>query len=254
MMTMIKLICPECQRENEPERIYCHDCGSRLDRSALAKVAPKNEDPKQTQRRLKQLLDPNRLRMRLLFFKLSKVLLGACAVAALIELLLPPRNLPDRLKNVELQQLNLELEKSVENHNTAPLQFTDAQVNAFLVNVAKSKQQVLNKYLKFERAFVQFDEGLFKVTVERSWLGVSVFHSISYKVGLHNGTFTAALIDGRIGRLPIHPELMKYGEPLFKDLWTALDSEKRMVAKFGTIELHPKTVILVPRQLLVPEA
>ena len=43
---MIKLVCPECQRQNEPERIYCHDCGARLDRSALAKVAPKVEDPK----------------------------------------------------------------------------------------------------------------------------------------------------------------------------------------------------------------
>ena len=46
---MIKLVCPECQRQNEPERIYCHDCGARLDRSALAKVAPKMEAPEQTQ-------------------------------------------------------------------------------------------------------------------------------------------------------------------------------------------------------------
>src|SRR6516225_2034765 len=34
--TPIQLTCPDCQRENEAERIYCHDCGARLDRSALA--------------------------------------------------------------------------------------------------------------------------------------------------------------------------------------------------------------------------
>src|ERR1700731_2437313 len=50
--------------QNEPERIYCHDCGARLDRSALAKVVSKVEDPKQTQRRLKQLLDPGRVKIR----------------------------------------------------------------------------------------------------------------------------------------------------------------------------------------------
>ncbi len=73
---MIKLVCPECQRQNEPERIYCHDCGARLDRSALAKVAPKGEDPKETHRRLHKLFDPGRVKMRLLFFKISKLVLG----------------------------------------------------------------------------------------------------------------------------------------------------------------------------------
>src|SRR5207248_2542951 len=34
--TPVQLTCPECRRDNEAERIYCHDCGARLDRSALA--------------------------------------------------------------------------------------------------------------------------------------------------------------------------------------------------------------------------
>src|SRR5204863_4722352 len=118
---------------------YCHDCGARLDRSALAKVAPKNEDPSQTQRRLRQLLNPRGLRTRLFLFNLGKVLLGACLVASIIELLLPPSGLPERLRNVELQQLNLELEKAVTTHSTTPLQFTDAQVNTFIRYVGKSK-------------------------------------------------------------------------------------------------------------------
>src|SRR5436190_3066773 len=174
---MIKLVCPECQRQNEPERIYCHDCGARLDRSALAKVVPKGEDPKQTQRRLKQLLDPGRLRIRLVFFHISKLILGACVLAALIQMLLRPNDAPERLKNIELQQLNLELEKAITSHSPTPLQFTDAQVNTFLANVAKSKNSILNKFLKFERAFVSFDEGVCRITVERSLLGTSVFHA-----------------------------------------------------------------------------
>src|SRR3954447_24308694 len=87
---MITLVCPECRRENEPERIYCHDCGARLDRTALAKVAPKGEDAKDTQRRLKMMLDPQRAKMRLMFFKVSKVGLGAFSSAPLNQIPLPP--------------------------------------------------------------------------------------------------------------------------------------------------------------------
>src|SRR5262249_13017593 len=141
----VKLVCPECQRQNEPERIYCHDCGAKLDRSSLAKVAPKAEDPKQTQKRLKNLLDSGRLGLRLVFCQVSNLLLGACVLAGLIEMFLRPDDLPAPLKNVELQQLNLELEKAVESRSPTPLQFSEAQINNFLANIAKSKQAVLSK-------------------------------------------------------------------------------------------------------------
>ena len=129
-----------------------------------------------------------------------------------------------------------------------PLQYTDTQVNSFLANVAKSKQAILNKFLKFERAIVNFDEGVCRVTVERSLLGFSVYHSSSYKVTLQNEKLTASNNGGNIGRMPIHPELMKYGDILFKDLWAALDAEKKSVSKMGAIEFHPKTVVLIPKQ------
>jgi len=245
---MIKLVCPECQRQNEPERIYCHDCGARLDRSALAKVAPKLEDPKQTQRRLKQLLDPGRVKLRLMFFKISKLLLGACAMAVLIEMLRPPGDLPERSKSLELQQISLDLEKATTSQNAAPLQYTDEQVNAYLANVTRTKQATLSKFLQFERALVNFDEGVCRITAERSLLGFSVFHAISYNVALQNGTLTTANNGGSIGRMPIHPMIMKYGDILFTDLWAVLDREKKLVAKMGAIEFHPKLVILTPKQ------
>jgi hypothetical protein len=249
---MIKLVCPECQRQNEPERIYCHDCGARLDRSALAKVAPKGEDPKETHRRLHKLFDPGRIKMRLLFFKISKLVLGAAALAALIQMLCPPRELPERVKNIELQQINLDLENAITNQSTAPLQYTDAQVNDYLVNVVKNKQAALSKYLKFERAFVKFEEGACRITAERSLLGFSVYHAISYKVALQNGTLTTSTKGGNIGRLPIHPMIMKYGDILFTDLWAVLERDKKSVSKMGAIEFHPKTVTLQPKSVGAP--
>ncbi len=245
---MIKLVCPECQRQNEPERIYCHDCGARLDRSALAKVAPKLEDPKATQRRLKQLFDPGRIKLRLMFFKISKLVLGACALAVLIEMLRPPIGLPERPKSLELQQISLDLENATTSRGAAPLQYSTDQVNAYLANVTKTKRVALSKFLQFERALVNFDEGVCGMTAERSLLGFSIFHSISYNVALQNGTLTAANNGGSVGRMPIHPMIMKYGDILFTDLWAVLDREKKLVAKMGTLEFHPKMVVLTPKQ------
>jgi hypothetical protein len=244
---MIKLVCPECRRENEPERIYCHDCGSRLDRTALAKVAPKGEDAKETQRRLRTLLDPQRAKMRHLFFKISKMILGALATAALVQMLLPP-DLPPRAKSGEFPpQINLDLENAALNHQTAPLQYTEAQVNAYLASALKSKQAALNKVLDFERAVVNFDETVCRVTAERSLFGFSVYTSTTSKVTVQNGAVNATNVGGSIGRLPIHPLIMKYGDALFADLWAALDREKKSVAKMGTIEFHPQAVVLVPK-------
>ena len=244
---MITLVCPECRRENEPERIYCHDCGARLDRTALAKVAPKTEDVKETQRRLKMMLDPQRAKMRLMFFRISKLILGAFATAALIQMVLPP-DVPPRPKSGEFPpQINLDLENAALNHNVAPLQYTEAQVNAYLLSALKSKQAALNKVLTFERAIVKFDENICRITAERSLFGFSIFTATSSKVTLQDGKLTATNNGGSIGRLPIHPLLMKYADPLFADLWGALDRERKSVAKMAAIEFRPQAVVLTPK-------
>ena len=244
---MIKLICPECRRENEAERIYCHDCGARLDRTALAKIAPKGEDAKETHRRLRSLLDPQRAKMRRMFFKISKLILGAFATAALVQMLLPP-DLPPRTKSGEFPpQINLDLENAALNHNAPPLRYTDAQVNAYLGSALKSKQAALSKLLQFERAVVSFDENVCRITAERSLFGFSVFTATSSKVTLENGTLKASNNGGTIGRLPIHPALMNYADPIFSDLWAALERERKSVSKMSAIEFHPQAVVLTPK-------
>jgi hypothetical protein len=243
----MKLICPECRRENEAERIYCHDCGARLDRSSLAKIAPKGEDAKATQRRLRTLLDPGRLKMRLMFFKISKVVLGAFAAAAIIQMIIPP-DAPPRPKSGEFPpQINLDIENAAMNQNSPPLQYTEAQVNVYLGSALRSKQAALSKLLQFERAFVSFDENVCRITAQRSLFGFSVFTTTSCKVTLENGTLKASNNGGKIGRLRIHPLLMKFADPIFGDLWAALDRERKSVVKMNAIEFHPQAVVLIPK-------
>jgi hypothetical protein len=183
-----------------------------------------------------------------MFFKVSKLVLGSCVLAAVIQMLLPP-DVPPRAKSAEFPpQINLELENATLNHGGTPLHYTEAQVNAYLSNALKSKQSALSKLLQFERAIVQFDENICRVTAERSLLGYSIFTATSSKVTLQDGKLIAANNGGTIGRLPIHPALMKYADLIFSDLWNALDREKKSVSKMGAIEFHPQAVVLTPKQ------
>ena len=185
--------------------------------------------------------------MRLMFFKISKLVLGALATAAIIQMILPP-DVPARPKTGDFPpQINLDLENAALNHNTAPLQYTEAQVNAYLASALRSKQAALNKLLTFERAIVNFDENVCRITAERSLFGFSIFTATSSKVTIQEGKLNATNNGGSIGRLPIHPLLMKYADPLFGDLWGALDRERKSVAKMASIEFRPQAVVLTPK-------
>ena len=244
---MTKLICPECRRENEPERIYCHDCGARLDRSALARGGSTQEDPKETQRRLRSMLDPQRGKMRPMFFKVSKVVLGSFVLAAVIQMILPP-DVPARAKSDSFPpQINLDLESASMGRGAAPLRFTEEQVNAYLVNAIKNKQ-ALSKLFPLERAIVNFDENYCRVTLQRSLFGYSIYTAVAGNVSLQDGALAGSYGGGSIGRLPIHPVAMKFASILFNDFWKALDRDRKSISKMNAIEFHPQSVVVTPKQ------
>lgn len=242
---MIKLICPECQRENEGERVYCHDCGARLDRSAVGARVQK-ESLKQTQKRVRNLFDPKALKLRLMFFRLAKFVLGACALAGVIQMILPP-DLPAKPENgaLELSQINFDMEGAITRHSPPQLQYSEDQVNSHLGSALKNKQSKLNKpFLTFERAVAHFSEGRCAITVERSVSGFSLYTTTSYAIRAGDGKPVVTNKGGNIGRLQIHPLIMDNIDIIFADVWGALDREYKLLTKMGGIEFHDKSVVL----------
>ena len=243
--TAVQLICPECQRENEAERIYCHNCGVRLDRSAVAPRKSAQEGLKETQRRVRRIFDPTRVKVRFWFFRTAKVVLGACATAAFIQMVLPP-DVPPPVKPLLLpSQINFDLENAVNYHRPQQLQYTEDQVNAYLGYALKIKQSALDKpMLDFKRVVVGFGEGDVKVTAERAFFGFSLYSGSSYKLKVQDGKLVASNNGGSIGRIPVHPVAMRLMEVIFADIWAALDRERKLVAKMNAIEVHPKSILL----------
>jgi len=243
---VIKLVCPECQHDNEPERIYCHNCGARLDRSAIAsRVSPK-ENLKQTQKRVRNLFDPKGLKIRLQIFRVLKLILGAAALAVLVQMILPPDLPPSPSKEgLGISQMAFDLENAINHRGPAQLQYTDEQVNDHFRYVLKTKMSMLNKpFLDFQRAVAEFGEGFVTITVERSVFGFSFYTSGSYAVRVGDAKPVVSSNGGSIGRLRSHSALMEFGGIIFADLWSALEREHRLVTKMGVIEFHPKNVVL----------
>lgn len=242
MIATAKLLCPECQRENESERVYCHDCGARLDRSA---VAPTKEPREDTKKRVKKMFDPQRARIRALFFKTSKMILGAGVIAILIQMVSPP-DVPQPTKTLVLaSQVRLDMEGAIQHHQPPQLDFSEEQVNAYLASALKTKQAELNKpFIYFKRAVAVFHEDLCLLTVERSIYGFSLYSSSGYSVRVTDGKLVATPRAGYIGRMPLHPQLMEAGNIIFADVYSALNRDAKLVAKFAAVDFHDKHAVL----------
>src|SRR2546421_4427969 len=239
--TMTKVVCGECRHENEAERIYCHNCGERLDRSGVA-AQHKAQDPQEVHRRLQKMLGPpNRARQN--FFAVSKLALAAAVVAVLVEIALPPE-LPAPTKIVS-PQIDLDLENAASFQKPGPLEYSQDQINAYLAYRLTSKKKALNKpLLTFVRATASLRDGGCTISMERSLFGYSIYSRTSYQVDAGAGKIAATNVGGWIGRLPVHPVIMRFGDVIFADLWSALDRERKLLGKMGAVTFHDGSVTI----------
>ena len=239
-----KVLCPECRRENEPERIYCHDCGTRLDRSA---VRIKKEPIQDTQKRVKRMFDPQRAKMRALLVKSVKVVVGAGLLALVIDMFLPPNVPPPSKELLLISSLRADLESMSKRGQPPQKQISEEDANKLLASALKTKQAALDKpWLPFKRALVALREGRCTITTERSLSGYwSVYTSCDFAAEVKGGKLLGTIDGGHIGRLPIHPRLAQFMGPLFGDVASALDRDYKLLSKLGALEFHNKSVTLL---------
>ena len=246
---MSNVVCPECRHENEPERVYCHNCGARLAGTA-SNISGKDEEAKrlETRERLRRMMDNRGVRARQLLSNFAKLILGSGVAAALILMFAAP-DLPPAAKELELgPQIGLDIEEALMQRRAIQFTYRQDQVNGYLATALKRKKtSLLDKpLLEFRRGIAQFDEGILRMTVERSFFGCSLYTSAYYRANVENGKIAAISQGGTIGRMPIHPQLMEYADFLFSDVWKALEQDRKQVEKMVAIEFHPQSVVLTP--------
>jgi len=242
------LICKDCGYSNEPERVYCHNCGAKLDRSVLPRDENvKREDPERARRRLIRMTNPDSNQFQILALGTIKAILAAIPAAAFILLVLAPDGVPADKHEMQTRFPNMELEELVDASQPHTTSFSEAEINAFLAS-GKIKANSLIPGVAYHRSFVNLTPGSCRITIEKTVFGYSLYFGTLHRVEAASGVLSTTNIGGNIGRLPIHPLLMRYLDMvLYTDLATSLKREYTELKKLQALHIEKGKVILTGR-------
>ena len=247
-MATATLLCKQCNFENEPERVYCHNCGAKLDRALLPPEATKREDPQAVQKRVRTMVQPRRVAAVPFFKNLMGSLLVAALLAVLIAMAQPPVDRAPMSDEavIAAPPISDNLEDLLQTPGSRPQTYTENQVNGFLLASLHGKSQsTFGITTKYERTFVRFQEGLCRTTLQFSIFGYSLYFGCNDGVEIRNGQLVTHPQTGSIGRLQIPASLMPMMEKA--PLWAALDPLKKLVVRLGALTFHPGHVVVAPK-------
>lgn len=268
--------CKQCGHVNEGERIYCHNCGTKLDRSLLPTDKKPEKSLAKEQKRIRKIVSPSRGIFAGSGKMLVSTLLWAVLAAAVIQIARPPDNVPAEIKKDDLlgdDPIGFRNKLEGAMHSPVPVKLTlkEADINHYLQYTVKSKAGgLIGDEVKFIRLFVNLDEGVCRITTQQSLFGYSLYGSASYRLAigelpesklgnykhgvrleekdqLRNNQLQATNVGGRFGRLPVDPQIMKYLDIVFQKQWNALSNDKKRLDGFQSIEVHKGRIDLISK-------
>jgi hypothetical protein len=201
---MIK--CSECEHENEPERVYCHNCGAKLDRSLLPKPEEKKtfETPEAKRRRVSKMMNPQASWVARDLKAFVKIIIFAAVVAALLLFWLPPEVRPAALDTADYMVRD-DWSRQNETPTPSTMEYKQDDANRFLKTL-KGGESVIPG-VKFKSAMVKFSPGVVTVFVERDAWGItSLWSSVDYRPVMKDGKLVPQVVGVHYGRLGVHPD------------------------------------------------
>ena len=249
-MATATLVCKQCNFENEPERVYCHNCGAKLDRTLLPPEATRREDPVVVQERVRKLVSPRRGASLSQIKGLLSSLVAGAVLATLILMIKTPANLPELSKEAVMNAPNIsdDLASLEEVPGGRPVRYPEDQVNAFLQSSLRGKETAsFGVSMKFERVFVRFHEGYCSFTSEESIMGVPIYATTNRTVAIENGAIVSRVLGGSLGKLNIPAAAMPYFERLFAPVLKVFEHDRTALARLRSVTCREKAVDFAPK-------
>lgn len=243
------LKCDQCSYENEAERVYCHNCGAKLDRSLLPvgeAHTQKIETPEQARKRIAKMTNPQASAGMRVFKTALNVLLYSALVAALFLIAQKPDDVPEVSRELSDRSVGGDLMDAASSPKPARLEFTEAEINAYFKQQIKQKDSAVPG-LKFQRAFVNLLPGAIRIGWEQSLFDLPLYSSVLYRLEVKDGKFTPMMLGGSFGRLAVHPKIMEYADVFFQKLWVVLQPQHKQMEKMQSVSVQKGTVTLVTK-------
>ena len=244
------LTCSQCNFVNEAERVYCHNCGAKLDRSLLpAPTETPGESMEKARKRVKKMTNPGGFNAAQEIKSFANTIVYAVLVAGIIGIVREPENVPPvKADDVISRMVSSELAEALESPQARVLQFTEAEINTPLRSSLKSKATGLLPGVEFQRAYVRLDPGNIDIGLVQSIAGYPLYSTIRYEIGVKDGKFFATNHGGSFGRIAVHPAIMQYLGIAFGKLWTAFKREQ------GQMDMMQQVLVAKGRIALVTKA
>ncbi|MEO7933958.1 MAG: zinc ribbon domain-containing protein [Chthoniobacterales bacterium] len=244
---MSTLKCQECGHENETQRVYCHSCGARLDRSTLVEEAKKPQKVVKPQR----VAGANAGTLKVVKTFIKTVLFAFIA-ACLIQAARPPADAPSDQKEmgaeiIDAPSLSVEMEEATETPRR--LGYSEGQLNAYLKNRIKAPKnpQIPAWAITYDASFVHLQTGAFRITKKYLLFTLPVYIGGTYVPTVGASGLELQPLAGHIGSLSL-PGLLydQLDQFLFADYIKNMKQEASAASKMKSIEVTPKMVVMTP--------
>lgn len=244
------LPCEQCGYLNEPERVYCHNCGSKLDRSLLPKAdKKKQEDPEVARKRISKMTNPNSNSVGRQVKAFFKATLGAVAVAALIVMAKTPDGVPDPKQTLSVPRLvSSDMMEALESTSPRAISFNDDEINAYLKKVVKPVDGWIPG-TRLDRIIVNNFPGTLRLIQEESVFGFAIYGVEDFQLSVENGKFVSKVIGLHIGRLPVDPGFfhMVQGDGLLGMVGEMFQRERKQMDQMQNVILQKGQITLVTK-------
>lgn len=248
-MPTTTLVCKQCNFENEPERVYCHNCGAKLDRSLLPPEASKREDPVVVQERVRRMVKPRNISLQQNLKNFAYSVLLSAVLAAIVVIIKPPDGQPNLSQDavMEAPTITDDMEGAVQQPAPHRLAYTEDQVNAFLQASLRNGRadKAGTVATKFERAYVHFDDGTYHATLQQSIFGLSLYATTVRAFSIKNGVVTTQPVSGTLGRLPIPAKALPAFEAVFSQLRKAMEQPLKLVMQMQSVTFQKGKVEMI---------
>jgi hypothetical protein len=239
------LKCNKCGFDNELGRIFCHQCGSKLD---LNQIKPPSRGGPKIRR--KGRMTPARFARIIIELIFLLAVLWAVYLACQVPELRPFQ--PTNAQLLAADDKRLVLEQMVQQGRAASVEVTATELNAFISSMSFEKSKGAGMEVVPVTLRADLEDGM----VELSFIGelhagdvLSKKLSITYTgvPTVEDGAFEFQPVSASVGELPIHPAILQatpFVQNVFERLFSRLNNERSVLDQLSSIEVHHDRVVL----------
>ena len=241
----MSLRCATCSYDNDPTRVYCHNCGKLLERGDQAAPPPTGYTHPTDVMKMKKRREP--LAWRRYVGALVKLLFLGGLVAAVVLASLPPRDLPPPVAADKplAERLSSLVAVSSAADGTRAFSIPAGDIGAWLASSVELKEQDSALKMKPERVYALPGNGEMRVGLETSFpMGLHLYFEGCYVPTPEAGGYGLRARRLSVGRLPLPSLAGLLVERQFESLADALSVPLGRLARASHIGITPETVTL----------